>query len=267
MSLLLWPIKGACCRIAVCSGLVFVVAAAAGAAAQSSKSSLPAQVTTDEVVREMVEHNDERAARLKLYSSERHYHLEYKGFPHGAEASMDVEATCDGQTYKTFRVLSQSGSHFLVDHVLKRLLVSEQEAARVQPSNALTPDNYRFQLVGRTVVDGRPVYELQVEPRRAANYLYRGEIWVDTNDYAVAQLNAEPAKSLSFWIRKVDIHRVYLKSDGFWLPQWDRSETKTRFGGTAVLTIDYGTYNFSNSGTQVSLASENQPEMKLQTVR
>jgi hypothetical protein len=29
---------------------------------------------------------------------------------------------------------------------------------------------------------------------------------------------------------------------GFWLPQQNRSETKVRIGGTAVMRIDYGAY-------------------------
>jgi len=32
------------------------------------------------------------------------------------------------------------------------------------------------------------------------------------------------------------------KTGDFWLPQLSRSETKVRIGGTAVLLIDYGTY-------------------------
>ena len=226
--------------------------AATGTATHAGEKTTPAQITTDEIVRQLVEHNDERAARLKYYSSDRRYHLEYRGFPHHAEASMDVEAVYNGPTSKTFRVLSQSGSYFLVDHVLKRLLSSEQEAARVQSQNALTPANYHFRFIGRSVEEGRLVYELRVEPRRATKFLYRGEIWVDAKDYAVKRIEAEPAKSLSFWVRKVEIHHMYLKTGGFWLPQLDRSETKVRFGGTATLIIDYGTYNFVRPDEQAT---------------
>jgi hypothetical protein len=33
---------------------------------------------------------------------------------------------------------------------------------------------------------------------------------------------------------------------GFWLPQQNRSETEVRIGGTAVMTIDYGTYQIAS---------------------
>jgi hypothetical protein len=243
-------------RVARCVGLAFLLAAAATtcAAAKTGGDSPSAQLTTNEIVGLLVEHNQERAARLQYYSSERHYHLEYNGFPHHAEASMDAEVTSNGPTSKTFRVVSESGSHFLVDHVLKRLLISEEKAARIQSENALTPANYRFQLIGRAIQGGRPVYELKVEPRVASKYLYRGEIWVDAKDYAVTQIEAEPATRLSFWVRKVDIHHVYQKTGPFWLPYRDRSETKVVLGGTAILTINYGTYSFSR--LQVQTRSE-----------
>jgi hypothetical protein len=247
-----------CRRVACCVGLAFLLIAAgvAGAVAQTGEKTPPAQTTTDEIVRRLVENNQERAARLRFYSSERYYHLVYSGFPHHAEASMDAEMTCSGPTSKSFRVLSQSGSHFLVDHVLKRLLISEQKAARMESKNALTPANYRFRLIGRSVQEGRLVYELRVDPRVASKYLYRGEIWVDAKDYAVTQIEAEPATRLSFWIRKVDIHHVYHKTGLFWLPYRDKSETRVTLGGTADLTIDYGTYSFTPRPIQTSLPSE-----------
>jgi hypothetical protein len=55
-------------------------------------------------------------------------------------------------------------------------------------------------------------------------------------------LDTEPAKNPSFWISHVSIHSTSAKVGGFWLPAQLRSETKVRIGGTAVLTIDYGTY-------------------------
>jgi hypothetical protein len=81
-----------------------------------------------------------------------------------------------------------------------------------------------------------------VEPLRESKFLFRGKIWVDAADFAVVKMETEPAKSPSFWIARTLIHYTSVKTDGFWLPQQVRSETKVRIGGTAVLTIDYGSY-------------------------
>jgi hypothetical protein len=58
----------------------------------------------------------------------------------------------------------------------------------------------------------------------------------------VVKIEAEPAKNPSFWIAHTQISHSYAKTGGFWLPAQNRSESKVRIGGTAVLTIDYGTY-------------------------
>jgi hypothetical protein len=83
---------------------------------------------------------------------------------------------------------------------------------------------------------------LEVEPLTDNKYLYRGKIWVDAADFAVAKIDAEPAKNPSFWISSTAINHQYERTNGFWLPAQNRSETKVRVGGTAVLTIDYGKY-------------------------
>jgi len=129
--------------------------------------------------------------------------------------------------------------------VLKRAVDSEKEASRDKRSTALTPANYRFRLVGSESLGGRPAYMLDVEPLVASKFLYRGRIWVDAADFAVVKMETEPSKSPSFWIARTQIHYTGAKTDGFWMPQKVRSETRVRIGGTAVLTIDYGSYSFS----------------------
>ena len=106
----------------------------------------------------------------------------------------------------------------------------------------MTEANYRFHLAGSENVAGRASYVLDVEPVTASKFLYRGKIWVDSADFAVVKMETEPAKNPSFWIARTLIHSTSAKVSGFWLPAELRSETKVRIGGTAVLTIDYGTY-------------------------
>jgi hypothetical protein len=190
----------------------------------------------------MLLHNRERADGLKHYQSIRHYEVNYKGYAVNLDAKLTVEADYDAVSGKTFRIVSHSGSSLLVDKVLKRLVESEQEAQQDKKANDLTPANYKFQLTGIEKVGDRPAYVLQVEPLVDSKFLYRGRIWVDAADFAVAKIDAEPAKNPSLWISSTAINHEYVKTDGFWLPAQNRSESKVRVGGTAVLTIDYGTY-------------------------
>jgi hypothetical protein len=199
-------------------------------------------LTTAEIVQRLEEHNQQRAAHLKHYSCKRHYHIEYHGFPGSREADMRVEMTFDAPGTKTFKTVSESGSKMLEDRILRRLMESEKEAALNPGRTALSPANYTFDLEGTGNTDAGIAYILRVEPRTGDKYLYRGKIWVDATDFAVVRIEAEPAKNPSFWIKKTDIHQRYFKVDDFWLPQQNRTETKTRFGGIANLTIDYSDY-------------------------
>jgi hypothetical protein len=76
---------------------------------------------------------------------------------------------------------------------------------------------------------------------------------VDAVDFAVVKMETEPARNPSFWISRTLIHCSSAKVDGFWLPLEVRTETKVRVGGTAVLTIDYGTYQVVPATLQAAI--------------
>ena len=168
-------------------GVVWILAAGA---AWAEKGDLlpPAILNAAQIVDQMQVHNQARNDELKIYRSLRHYTVEYKGFDRTINASMDVEVSYDVASGKSFRIVSQSGSKFLCDKVLKRAVDSEQEASRDKSSTALTAENYKFQLLGSESLRGRPAYILDVEPIAASKFLYRGKIWVDAVDFAVAKI-------------------------------------------------------------------------------
>jgi hypothetical protein len=140
-------------------------------------------------------------------------------------------------------VIDESGSHVLLNHVLKKLLETEQNDSHQRTAD-LTPLNYDFVFLSKTTEGGRELYIFSVEPKTKNKLLYRGRIWVDAEDFAVARVDAQPASSPSFWIKSTQIHHVYAKMGEFWLPEQNISESKVRLGGTARLSINYGTYQF-----------------------
>jgi hypothetical protein len=206
--------------------------------AQSANAADPA-----EIVWRMVAQNETRARQLKYFTSCRHYHIEFHGLGHSMTADMHVQATYTAGAGKTFHVIDESGSHLLIDHVLTKLLETEQDDSRQQKA-ALTPFNYTFIFDRQTNENGRLLYVFSVEPKVKNKLLYRGKVWIDAEDYAVTQVEAQPAENPSFWIKKTEIHHTYEKVGEFWLPETNRSESQVRLGGSAVLTIDYGTYQF-----------------------
>ena len=212
--------------------------------ADVTTTAAPAPLPLDQVVQGMVTRNIERMQALRTFQGKRIYKLDYKGFPSSKSAEMQVEVRFSAPATKQFVVSSQSGSAMLINRVLKKLLESESEAMNdaVRERNALTPANYRFTLDHVEQADGRIQYVLQVEPRRDDKFLYRGKIWVDGQDFAVARIEAEPAKNPSFWVKKTEISHQYSKVGDFWLPAQNLSKSSTRFGGHATLTIEYTDY-------------------------
>jgi hypothetical protein len=229
----------------LCLLLMLIALGRISAPGQQSDDSPASRVAV--IVQEMAIRNKERSQQLGHYTARRHYHIDYRGFPHAAEADMVVDVTRDGRSSESFQIVSQSGSHLLIDHVFTKLLETEKNALAKQTDNELSSANYDFTLVGHEQIEGRQAYMLKVEPKESRPLLYRGTIWVDALDYAVVKVEAQPAKNPSFWIRGTEIHHVYQKVGAFWLPRSNRSETKVRLGGTAVLTIDYGSYHFLSS--------------------
>jgi hypothetical protein len=228
------------CR-GLCLAVVFAFTAGL-ARGQDAGAGVPANLRSSQIVEQMQRHNQAQTDELKQYKALRHYQVEYRGFSAKVAAKMDVEVSYDSATGKSLRIVSQSGSKVLCDKVLKRAVDSEKEAAQDKASSALTEKNYRFHLAGSEAVSGRPAYILDVEPVAASKYLFRGQIWVDAADFAVVKMETEPAKSPSFWIARTLIHYTSVKTGGFWMPEQMSSETKVRIGGTAVLKINYGSY-------------------------
>jgi outer membrane lipoprotein-sorting protein len=201
-------------------------------------------ITAKEIVARMAENNRKRQEELQSYTGRREYHLLYTGFAGRREADLVVQVKYEAPDIKDFTVISQSGSHWMVNRVLKKLLETEKEAAdeRSQASTALTDDNYHFELLGREDIDGRPSYVLQVEPKTVNKLLYRGKIWVDAADFALSKIEGEPARRPSIWISKLVVHHTYQKIGEFWLPAQNESTTDVRLGGHATLSIHYGDY-------------------------
>ena len=190
-------------------------------------------------------HDQMQAKTLESYHALRHYEIEYRSVFKNITAKMEVELEYDAATGKNFRIVSQSGSHTLCEKVLKRALDSEKDASQDRGAHALSPANYKFQLLGSETLNGRPSYVLQVDPISGNPYLYRGKIWVDAADYAVSRMEVQPAKNPSFWISQTLIHQTNSRIGSYWLPRQNQSETKVRIGGKAVMTIDYGPYQIS----------------------
>jgi outer membrane lipoprotein-sorting protein len=247
---MLYPSRAIAIALSLSAALAVLLAISTTAQkADSANATESPSLTADEIVSRMVQRNRERADALRKFQGTRVYRMQYRGFLGSRDAEMTVKMKYTSPDSKVFTVVSEQGSKFVIDHVFKAMLDAEQEAgnAENQRRTALTSDNYKFTSARLEDTPGALQYVLNVIPKTDNKYLYRGKIWIDANDFAVTRIEAEPAKSPSFWVKKSEIRHRYEKVGDFWLPLENRTESSIRLGGRALLSIDYKDYEITET--------------------
>lgn len=211
----------------------------------AEEAPVAAPLTTEQVVEKMVEMNKRRAEALRSYTLMRIYHVEND--KQTRRADLVVKMTYHWPDQKEFTVLSESGSKFLRNHVLKRLVRAELESMRESERRRKEMDtsNYDFQLVGHERTPIREFYVLEVVPKGKSKFLFEGKIWVDAQDFGIVRMEGGPAKNPSWWITKVNLQHSYQKIGDFWLPARNETVTQVRIFGETLLTIEYKDYELT----------------------
>jgi hypothetical protein len=205
-------------------------------------------LSADEVMARVFERDSQRESLGGGYKGSREYVLYNRRMNKRAE--MVASVVCEANGTKHFQVVSEDGWKSANKHVLRKMLDSESETSQpdIRPKTRMVPANYEFHLVGSENLQGRLSYVIDAVPKRSDKYLFRGRVWVDAEDFAVARVEGQPAKNPSFWTRSVHFVQQYHKSGSFWFPLETTSFTEAMiFDGTDV-TIRYFDYSpLSNS--------------------
>jgi len=229
-------------------GALCVLFASTSAAAQDS----PTLPTAHEIVARMAAHDLERQSSIEGYAGMRRYVLENQKMKKRAEMLVKIKGDQDGT--KHFEVVSEDGWKAAHKHVLNKMLESEAEASRpeIRTSAKLTPENYNFEVVGTEQLAGRMAYVLGINPKRNEKNLFRGRIWVDAEDYALARAEGSPAKKPSFWTKNIHFVQVYQKCGSLWFPLSTQSVTDAHLFGTTDVNIEYFDYAPQGQPSQAS---------------
>ncbi len=218
------------------AAMMMLLSAAAALAAETP--------TTEQIVARMMERDQMRQSALGAYSWTSNYVLDNKE----RHAEMQVRWTRHADGTKAFQMLYERGDGGVRSHVFHKLLESEVEAAQpaFQERNRLNSRNYSFRLAGSEQIRGRTAFILEIEPLAEAKYLTRGRIWVDTEDYAVVQVEGRPSKKPSFWTNNVAFVQTFEKTGGFWMAASNRSVTEAKVFGTADMLIRHFDYKLAS---------------------
>src|SRR5262245_34627882 len=207
-------------------------------------------MTSDELFSKLLEHNHLRNLRLQQYSAVRTYEARNnKGKVHAQET---VVVHYQAPSTRTFKTTSEEGSWVIRNLVFKRLMESESDAevGRQHRDSSIRPENYTFTIIGEQTIGPYQCIVVEAVPKRQEKYLFKGRIWIDTQDFAVVRIAGQPARKLSFWINRADFVRQNQRIGEFWLPCRDETFVDVKLYGKKVLTIDHREYTIN--GDEVS---------------
>jgi len=206
-------------------------------------------IGAERIFAELVARNQLRADALLEYSAGRTYLVSH---PNGkVHARVEGRMKFRAPDTKVFHVTSEQGSGIVRRLALNPLIASEIRAAagKDRHDSAITPANYRLELIAEVALGPYRCYLLEATPKRVDKYLFEGKVWVDEDDFAVVRIEGRPAASLSFWIKRAEFVRQYQKVDGFWLPQKDETTVEVRLYGKRILTIEHYDYSVKERPT------------------
>ena len=201
-----------------------------------------APLEPEQVIARMEECNASRAKALQAWRSLRRYEAGNQRLHRRGSALVEVSYVAPEQ--KDFRVLERDGSKIVWKHVIEPLMEAERNTARRRDRSEtdICRRNYRFAF--RRMDPERSAYVFYAEPVTPSKYLFRGELWIDSETFAISRIEGEPARSPSFWVRRTKFVHEYQRFGEFWFPVSNRSEAELRIFGVSRLSIDYYGYTW-----------------------
>lgn len=218
-------------------GAILLLGAGAAAVAATSSPDRP-EVTFPSV----------REQPLTQYRAYRRMHARNEHF--GQEAWLEAWTEFDDRGFR-YTVVSETGSDYMRNRVLKAVLKREQELVADGDCrrSELTPDNYEFQ----DVQQGDGERYVTLKPKRKDVLLVDGRMVLSQDGRELLRVEGRLAKNPSFWTSLVNIIRHYARLDGVRVPVATESIAKVKFAGIAYLDVHYE-YETIN-GRPVSVAA------------
>jgi hypothetical protein len=150
-----------------------------------------------------------------------------------------LEATTElsGGTFR-YTITAEGGHEAVRNKVLKPVLDAERDlvARGEMARSALAPCNYQFEPKG---IDENGLAKVVLSPLRKERVLVNGTLFLRPVDGEPVRLEGRLAKSPSFWVKSVDIVRIYDRIGDAVMPVALESTAQVRFIGQATLRMTY----------------------------
>jgi len=143
----------------------------------------------------------------------------------------------------TYKALGFSGDNQIKTDVIARYLSEETKTH----DNAITPANYKFKYKGSMDQDGLRVHVFELSPRKKAEGLFRGYLWLDAATAMPVRETGRPVKT-SLLVKKMEFVQDYEIRDGIAIPKHFQGSADLRIFGRAELRIDYSNFARQETG-------------------
>ena len=170
------------------------------------------------------------------------------------KASLDAWTRLDRDGTFSFDVIRSEGSSLIRDRVLIAALATEQRTRNSGEAgqSELTALNYEFHV--NEGLTGQGLATIQMHPRRKTQMLLNGLITVRHDDGDMIRVEGSPAKSPSWWTRRVDIIRRYGRIAGVRVPVEMSSRADVRIAGESTFSMTYD-YEMVNGMTVAAVTA------------
>lgn len=217
---------------------LFSLAALMSANGQSDiapiKAELVKQAELENVISHMTEVQYRNRQAIRAYVVTREYKL-FGDKSDDASSQVLAEVSFVPPGSKQYAIKGSQGSG-RGEKVVKKVLEHEREMAGDWEDTALTERNYSFHLLGEEILDGRRCFVLAIDPKRDSKDLIRGKAWIDAESYNTHLITGRPAKSPSWWVKRVQLSLSFGNVNGMWLQTGATASADVRLFGKHVLT-------------------------------
>jgi hypothetical protein len=172
---------------------------------------------------------------LVQYRALRRMHARNDKLKH--EAWVEAWTELDHRGFR-YEIVSERGSDYVRNRVLKQMLAREQELiARGDTSRGeLSPSNYEFSEPDEQAPGERHVL---LKPKRKDELLVDGRMVLSPDGRELLRVEGRMAKNPSFWTSLVNVVRRYARIGGVRVPVSIESTAKIKLAGASYMKVDY----------------------------
>ena len=193
-------------------------------------------------------------APVRQYRALRRMHASNEKF--NQEGWLECWTELDEQGFR-YQIVSERGSDYIREKVLRTLLKREQELiAQGKADQAdFTTANYEFGDMETGDADGNGELYVALKPKRKDVLLVDGRMVLNQDGTELLRVEGRLAKNPSFWMNLVNVVREFARLDGVRVPISTQSVAKVKFAGISKMDVQY--HYESINGRPVSLAARN----------